>query len=56
MQENSPFGRESNKAYLKRLRLTALRTSSSDVLAMVKAMKKKARLIYEADGGDIQED
>ena len=56
MMANAPTGRETKAAYMKRLRLTALRTPSSVVLSMIKNMKFRAKKIWEADGGHIKDD
>ena len=42
--------------FSKRLKRVALRTPRATVLAAVGAMKKRARLIWEAGGKDIARD
>jgi hypothetical protein len=56
MATTAPKGDESVVAFKKRLRRTALRTSRATVRKMIKAMRKKAKAIYDADGGDIKSD
>ena len=53
MAKCAPEGRESANAYKTRLRRVALNLPRAVVIKAVTAMKKRARKIYEADGGDI---
>ena len=56
MSANAPSGRETVKAFKKRLRLTALRTSSATIEKAVEGVKSRADAIYHADGGNISRD
>ena len=52
----APRGNETVEKFSKRLKRVALRTPRATVLAAVGAMKKRARLIWEAGGKDIARD
>lgn len=56
MDACAPTGRETVGAYKIRLRRMALRTPKSQILSAVRAMKKRAHAIWEADGNDIARD
>ena len=56
MNMSAPKGRESVATFKKRLRKTALRTSTAAVQKAVEAMRKRAQMIWEADGGHIARD
>ena len=56
MDETSPKGYESVKAFKARLRRTALRTPMKTVRAAIEAMKSRAQRIWEAKGKDIARD
>ena len=56
MHASALNGRESIEDYKIRLRRTALSTPTAAVRKMVEAMRKRARLIWEAKGGDVSED
>lgn len=54
MKASAPKGSEALVAFKKRLRRTALSTPTAAVRRMVESMRRRAQLIYEADGGDIR--
>ena len=56
MDDAAPTGRESVVAFKKRLRRTALATSTAQVQKTVEAMRARAQQIYDADGQDISRD
>ena len=56
MDKCNPRGRESLAAFKARLRRVALRTPKSVVKKAVEAMKKRAQMIYDADGANIERD
>ena len=56
MFANAPTGRETIKAFKKRLRLTALRTSSAAIEKAVGNIKVRAGAIYNENGGNISLD
>ena len=56
VQKNGPKGKETAKAFKKRLRLTALRTSRTVVGNAVRSMKGKIAAVAAAKGGNIKSD
>ena len=56
MYASAPKGRESVKAFKERLRRIALATPRREVRKMIASMRRKAKQIYEASGGNIASD
>ena len=56
MDRCNPPGRESLADFKARLRRVALRTPKPVVQKAVEAMKKRAQMIYDANGADIERD
>jgi hypothetical protein len=56
MEKNAPAGIESVKKYKARLRRTALSLSKEKVTAAVRSLKKRAKAVYDNNGGDIPRD
>jgi hypothetical protein len=56
MAKTAPTGNETVKAFKKRLRLTALRTSPTLIKRALDSIPKRAHAVWKAKGGDIARD
>ena len=56
MLKRTPKKKETKAAYMKRLRRTAMGISPDVIRKAVLNIRKRAQLIYDADGGDIARD